>query len=255
MAYKIVISPAKSLDEKSTFPFVALTQPQFEDEILTLSQVLKKQSAKQLSDLMDISDKLAHLNLERNQNFSWPFTAENARPALYTFNGDVYEGINASSLQQKEVDFLQEHLLILSGLYGLLRPLDLMQPYRLEMGTSLKVGRKKDLYAFWGDKLSEYLNQELGEDDWLLNLASQEYFKALPTRKLKPQVISPVFKDFKNGKLKIISFFAKKARGLMVRYVAQNQIKSPGDLLAFNQEGYRFSAEETRNESEPVFVR
>lgn len=255
MAYKIVISPAKSLDEKSTFPPVALTQPQFEDEILTLSQVLKKQSAKQLSGLMSISDKLAHLNLERNQNFSWPFTTENARPAIYTFNGDVYEGIDASSLQQNEVNFLQEHLLILSGLYGLLRPLDLMHPYRLEMGTALKVGRKKDLYAFWGDKLSKHINQDLGEDDWLLNLASQEYFKALPTQKLKPQVISPVFKDFKNGKLKIISFFAKKARGLMVRFVAQNDVKAPEDLLTFNAEGYRYSAEETKNAASPVFIR
>lgn len=255
MCFKIVISPAKSLDEKSEYPAFTFTQPRFEDQILELHQVLKKQSAHQLSSLMSISDKLADLNLQRNQNFSWPFTPENARPAIYTFNGDVYEGIDANSLNANEVIFLQDHLLILSGLYGLLRPLDFMQPYRLEMGTSLKVGRKKDLYAYWGDKLANQINSELGEEDWLLNLASQEYFKTLPAKKLKPQVISPVFKDFKNGKLKIISFFAKKARGLMVRYVAQNPIESPRDILAFNEEGYRFSTEETQKDSEPVFIR
>lgn len=255
MGYKIVISPAKSLDEKSEYPSFHFSQPKYEKQILELSEVLKKKSARQLSGIMEISDKLADLNWQRNQQFSWPFTEENARPALFTFNGDVYDGLNAKSLTQDQVLFLQEHLYILSGLYGLLRPLDFMQPYRLEMGTSLKVGRKKDLYAFWGNVLTEDINKEIGKGDWLLNLASQEYFKALNNKKLQAAVVSPVFKDYKNGQLKIISFFAKKARGLMVRFVAKNQVTKPEELLAFDEEGYRFSPEETRSEYQPVFIR
>ena len=204
---------------------------------------------------MDISDKLADLNHTRYHEFSEEHNKQNSRPAVYAFAGDVYTGLDAYSIPSEKIDFMQDSLRILSGYYGILRPLDLIQPYRLEMGTSLSVGRKKNLYAVWQEKVTAFLNKELKEDELFVNLASQEYFKAIDTSILKAEVISPVFKDFKNGKLKIISFFAKKARGSMARYIIENEVESLEEIKAFDYDGYRYSAEETSNDNEPVFTR
>lgn len=252
---KILLSPAKSLDFESKLPTNKFTVPIFLSEAEKLNGVLKKKSKKQLKDLMGISDQLAELNLQRYQDFSLPFTNENARPSVYTFSGDVYVGLDAYSISKKNIDKLQNTVRILSGMYGILKPLDLMQPYRLEMGTDLKVNRSNNLYEFWGDKITESLNDEIDEDEIVLNLASNEYFKSVNTKKLKGKLISPVFKDFKNGKLKIISFFAKKARGTMTRYVIDNEIKNYNDLLGFDGDGYKFSKEETKSTEKPVFIR
>ncbi|WP_047247694.1 peroxide stress protein YaaA [Maribacter thermophilus] len=252
---KIVISPAKSLDFESNLPTQKFSQPVFIEEAKKLNKILAKKKPKALSELMSISDNLAQLNWERNQNFKTPFTAENARPAVYAFNGDVYQGLDAYTLKESQLEDLQNTLRILSGLYGVLKPLDLMQPYRLEMGTNLKVGRKKNLYEFWKSTLTDYLNSELENDELFVNLASNEYFGAIDAKKLKVPVIAPVFKDWKNDKLKVISFYAKKARGSMVRYILDNKAKSLDDIRGFDLDGYQFSAEHTLKENQPVFVR
>ncbi|MBU2527398.1 MAG: peroxide stress protein YaaA [Bacteroidetes bacterium] len=255
MSLRIVISPAKSLDFESEIPNVPAGALIFEKEAAKLNKTLKAQSVSKLKDLMHISDVLAKLNWERNQNYQSPFTPANARPAIFAFNGDVYSGLDVKQLDMEALLFLQNRLYMLSGLYGLLRPFDLIQAYRLEMGTPLKVGKYENLYAFWGDSLTRKINENLTKNDWLINLASQEYFKAVRVDKLQPKVMSPVFKDYKNGQLKIISFYAKKARGLMVRYMAQNKIEDPKDLLHFDLEGYRYSESDTQKAHEPVFVR
>ncbi|CAM4343029.1 peroxide stress protein YaaA [Zobellia nedashkovskayae] len=252
---KIVISPAKSLDFDKDYPRFRETQPQFLDEALKLNKILAKKNPKDLSELMGISDKLAQLNYERNQSFEVPFTLKNARPAIYAFNGDVYQGLDAYSMPARNVEKLQEKLRILSGLYGFLRPLDLMQPYRLEMGTQLKVGRKKNLYEFWKKTLTDELNSELKDDELFINLASNEYFSAIDKKALKVPVISPVFKDWKNDKLKIISFYAKKARGSMVRYIIDKDVNTLDDLKGFNYDEYEYSEAHTVKENEPVFIR
>jgi cytoplasmic iron level regulating protein YaaA (DUF328/UPF0246 family) len=252
---KIVISPAKSLDFESTLPTKRHSDPIFLEQAEKLNAVLKKKKPKALSELMSISDKLAELNWERNQQFSVPFTPANARPAVYAFNGDVYQGLDAYTIPENKLDTLQDTLRILSGLYGVLKPLDLMQPYRLEMGTQLKVGRKKNLYEFWKKDITEALNNELDEGELFINLASNEYFGAIDTKKLKVPVIAPVFKDWKNDKLKIISFFAKKARGSMVRYILDTDAKTLEDIKGFNYDGYMFSQEHTTKPNEPVFIR
>lgn len=255
MSMKIVISPAKSLDYESDFPEVTPTQPAFVAEAEKLNSALKKKSPAQLQKLMGISDQLAQLNWTRNQEFSRPFTAENARPAVFAFNGDVYTGLEAGSIAPEHHNAMQERLRILSGLYGMLRPFDLMQPYRLEMGTSFGVNGSKNLYAFWKDKLTKALNEELEEEDFLVNLASNEYFKAIDKKALNAPVITPVFKDWKNDKLKVISFFAKKARGAMVRFLIANNVDSPEGIKGFSWEGYQYSEEFTKKADEPVFVR
>lgn len=252
---KIVISPAKSLDLKSKLPTSRATQPQFLEEAVMVNNKLERKSKKDLSDLMSISDKLAELNYHRYKEFSTPFTKQNARPAIYTFAGDVYSGFDAYSLPIEKLDLLQDSLRILSGMYGILRPLDLMQPYRLEMGTKLSVDRKKDLYAFWKETLTKTLNDELKKDELFLNLASVEYFKAIDPKELKVPVVSPVFKDLTKGKLKIVAFYAKKARGSMTRFAIDNNISSLNDVKAFDYEGYRYSEEHTEEELEPVFIR
>jgi cytoplasmic iron level regulating protein YaaA (DUF328/UPF0246 family) len=206
-------------------------------------------------DLMGISDNLAQLNWQRNQDFETPFTTKNARPAIYAFDGDVYQGLNAYTLSTQKVERLQDMLRILSGLYGVLRPLDLMQPYRLEMGTKLKVGRKKDLYAFWQKKITDQLKSELEDDELFINLASKEYFRAVDEAALKVPVITPVFKDWSNDQLKIISFYAKKARGSMVRYLVEKDVKTLDDLKGFDHDGYIYSESHTSKKNEPVFVR
>lgn len=252
---KIVISPAKSLDFETTLPTTRHSNPVFLEQAAKLNAVLKKKKPKALSELMSISKNLAELNWERNQQFSVPFTTENARPAVYAFNGDVYQGLDAYSIPENKLDKLQDALRILSGLYGVLKPLDLMQPYRLEMGTQLKIGRKKNLYEFWKKDITDALNQELADNELFVNLASNEYFSAVDTKKLKVPVISPIFKDWKNDKLKIISFFAKKARGSMVRYILDADAKTLEDIKGFNYDGYLFSQEHTLKANEPVFIR
>lgn len=252
---KIVISPAKSLDYKSELPTSQYSKPDFVKETRQLHKTLKKKSPSELGDLMHISDKLAQLNWERNQNFSLPFTQDNARPAIYAFNGDVYAGLDAYTIPEDKLDVLQSELRILSGLYGLLKPLDLIQPYRLEMGTKLHTGKYENLYQFWGDKITKALNSELGDDELFLNLASNEYYSAINEKKLKVPVITPVFKDFKNGKLKIISFYVKKARGLMVRFIIDKNVTTIEGLKGFDYEGYRFSDEHSKKKNEIVFIR
>lgn len=239
---KIVISPAKSLNFESQLPTKTFTEPQFLKEANTIQKTLKKQKPKQLMDLMSISEKLADLNWERNQAWETPFTPENARPAIFAFDGDVYTGLDAYTIPTEKMDDLQDKLRILSGLYGLLKPLDLMQAYRLEMGTSIKIGTKKNLYEFWKKTITKTLNEELKDDELFLNLASNEYFKAVDAKTLKATVITPEFKDYKDGKLKMISFFAKKARGLMVRYIIDKNAETIDDLKGFNYEGYAFDA-------------
>lgn len=252
---KIVISPAKSLDFETTLPVEKFSQPAFLEEAVRINSLLKKKTPKKLSGLMDISENLATLNWQRNQEFTVPFTTENARPAVYAFNGDVYQGLDAFTIPVEKLDTLQEKLRILSGLYGLLKPLDLIQPYRLEMGTKFPVAKNKDLYAFWKKKITAKLNEELKENELFLNLASTEYFGAVDEKTLKVPVVTPVFKDWKNGQLKMISFFAKKARGSMVRYMIDTDAESIEDIKGFNYDGYAYSEEHSVKKNELVFIR
>lgn len=239
---KIVISPAKSLDFETPLPTQRHTIPKFLKDSRAIHKIIKKKKPKELSELMDISDKLADLNWQRNKAWKTPFTTENARPAIYAFAGDVYLGMDAYTIPVEKLDDLQDKLRILSGLYGLLKPLDLMQPYRLEMGIQLPVGENKNLYEFWKTKLTAALNKELKKGELFVNLASDEYFSAIDAKVLKVPVIKPDFKDYKDGKLKMISFFAKKARGMMVRYIIDTDAKTIDDLKGFNYEGYRFDS-------------
>jgi len=251
---KIVISPAKSLDFESKVPTDKHTQPAFLQQSETLVNVLKKKSAKQLSKLMSISDNLGQLNYERNQNWKLPFTLENCRQAIFAFNGAAFQGLDVATMPINKLDQLQDKLRIISGQYGLLKPLDIIQPYRLEMGTKLKIGTKNNLYQFWDNTITEALNDELEDSEPLINLASAEYFKAIKTKLLTVPVITPVFKDFKNGEYKTIMTFAKQARGYMVRYIIDNNINSVEGLKGFNIEGYAFDAN-LSSDSELVFTR
>src|SRR5690606_21868477 len=203
-----------------------------------IHQVLKQLKPVELCELMHISDKLAELNWQRNREWKTPFTPHTARAAIYAFNGDVYQGLDAYTLPGEKVEALQQKLRMLSGLYGLLKPLDLIMPYRLEMGTSLAVGEHKNLYEYWRPILAKSLNKELKKDEVLVNLASKEYFDAIDTKLLKARVITPEFRDYRNGKLAVIALFAKKARGMMVRYIAENDIENVEDLKGFHSEGY-----------------
>ena len=252
----IVLSPAKSLDYKTPVKVKAPTLPEFVSESAKLIADLKKLAPQDLSKLMGLSDQLAVLNVGRYRDWSKKFAEANSKPAIYAFDGDVYDGFDVKTLDTKTVAFAQEHIRILSGLYGALRPLDLMQAYRLEMGTSFKNPRGKDLYAFWGSRVTDSLKKVLEKDKKpaLLNLASEEYFKVLQPKDLGCPVISPVFQDGKDGKYKIISFYAKRARGLMARYVVDNRISDPADLKGFNLDGYRYYAAESKPDK-PVFRR
>lgn len=251
-----VLSPAKSLNDTPLPDTLAHSTPVFTREAAELIVLLREQSPQQIAALMGISDKLASLNVGRYAMWSKKHTPGNAKQALLTFDGDVYDGLDAGSLSAAQLDWAQQHLCILSGLYGALRPLDLMQPYRLEMGTAFANTRGKNLYEFWGDIITDLLNDTLAQagSNILVNLASQEYFKSVNTKKLKARLITPVFKDEKNGKYKIISFYAKRARGLMVRYAAEHHITDPEMLKNFDYEGYAFNAAAS-NESEWVFMR
>lgn len=238
----MVLSPAKSLDYESPLSLARHTLPDHVPAARELVDGLRRYTPAQISQLMDISDALAQLNVARYESFSDTFTKDNARQALLAFNGDVYEGLDARSLDAKGLDYAQKHLRILSGLYGILRPLDLMQPYRLEMGTRLPNARGKDLYAYWKGVIAPDLNALLKKrDDVLVNLASEEYFKSVDLKQLKAPVITPVFEDFKSGKYKIISFFAKRARGLMARYAIDRRITDVQALKDFDREGYAFA--------------
>jgi len=238
---KIVISPAKTLDYESQLPKITSTTIRFLKETETIHEELKKQSPKQLMELMSISDKLADLNWQRNQARTLEkLSTENARQAVYAFRGDVYLGLDMSTFPVEKIEVLQDKLRILSGLYGLLKPLDLMQPYRLEMGTKIEIGKSKNLYAFWKTKITTELNSELQKDELFINLASNEYFDAIDIKTLKVPVITPEFKDYKDGKLKMIGFFAKKARGMMVRYIIDTNAETIDDLKRFNYDSYAF---------------
>ena len=239
---KIVISPAKSLNFEKPLPTQLHTEPLFLKESRQVHKVLKEKKPAELSDLMSISDKLADLNWKRNQEWKTPFTISNVRPAVYTFDGDVYIGLDAYSISESKIEVLQDRLRIVSGLYGLLKPLDLIQAYRLEMGTKLGIGKSKNLYEFWKPIITKALNKELKEDELFVNLASNEYFSVIDVKSLKVPIITPEFKDHKNGKLKIISFFAKKARGMMVRYIIDTNAQTIDDLKGFNYDGYQFDA-------------
>lgn len=240
-----LLSPAKSLDYDTAPTTQRHTLPQFVDESAALIEVIKPYTPAQIASLMDLSDALSTLNVARYAAWSPKFSADNSKQAVLAFNGDVYEGLDANSLDADELDWAQGHLRILSGLYGILRPLDWMQPYRLEMGTKLPNPRGKDLYAWWGDTLAQHLNDELAQqgDDVIVNLASQEYFKAVKRKALKARVVECVFEDWKAGQWKVISFHAKRARGLMARYAIVQRARTPNDLLSFNLEGYAFDVQ------------
>lgn len=251
-----VVSPAKNLDYETPPVTDVFSQPRMLDDAQLLVEQARTMSPQALGSLMKISDKLAGLNAARFSEWQQPFTAENAKQAILAFNGDVYTGLDANTLDTQAYEYAQDHMRILSGLYGVLRPLDLIQPYRLEMGIKLANSRGKDLYTFWGDKITQQLNQDLQQsgDKLLLNLASNEYFKAVKAARLKATIVTPVFKDTKNGQLKVISFYAKKARGMMARYVLEKQIKTVDELKNFDQAGYCYDAA-LSTEDTPVFTR
>jgi cytoplasmic iron level regulating protein YaaA (DUF328/UPF0246 family) len=252
----MVISPAKTLDFETPPTTARFTQPQYLDHSQELINQLRELTPAQISDLMHLSDKLAGLNAARFGSWDPVFTPENAKQALLAFKGDVYTGLDAETLNDKQLDYAQSHLRMLSGLYGLLRPLDLMQPYRLEMGTRLANARGKDLYAFWDTRISQWLNEALAEqgDDLLLNLASNEYFSAVKRSALNARIIDTEFRDLKNGQYKIISFYAKKARGMMSRFVVTERINDPHALKEFDAHGYRYSSELSKTDK-LVFLR
>lgn len=252
----MVISPAKTLDYDTPPVIEQSTQPRFVEHSVELIEVLREKSPQDIAKLMSLSDKLASLNVARYGSWERESTPQNAKQALLAFKGDVYTGLNAEDFSSDDFAFAQQHLRMLSGLYGLLRPLDLMQPYRLEMGTKLANPRGKDLYTFWGERISQWLNEDLEAqgDQVLLNLASQEYFGAVKPKALNARVIDTVFKDQKNGQYKIISFYAKKARGLMARYVIKERLQDPEGLKDFNLDGYRFDAASS-SENQLVFLR
>lgn len=239
-----LLSPAKSLDYETPVPQLPHTLPQFAEDAARLIEVLRRKSPQQLATLMDISDPLAALNAARYQAWSPKFTARNARQAVLAFNGDVYDGLQARQLSPGDLDWAQQHLRMLSGLYGVLRPLDWMQPYRLEMGTQLAVGEARNLYQFWGGRIAECLNRQLAADKTpvVVNLASQEYFKSVDRKVLKARVVECVFEEWKGGAYKIISFAAKRARGLMARYAIMKRIETPRRLEGFDLDGYAFAA-------------
>ena len=247
----VLLSPSKSMDFSETTKGEYST-PELLDNSSELIQTLKKLSKDEISSLMKLSHKLTELNYERYKEFSTPFTNDNAKQAAYAFKGDVYDGLKFEELKKENTKFAQNHLRILSGLYGLLRPLDLIQPYRLEMGTKLKTAKGSNLYDFWDKKITDKINEL--EQGLLVNLASNEYFKSVKHKLLKAEVISPAFKDYKNGEFKMIMIYAKKARGLMARYIIENEVSDAKQLLKFNYEGYAYN-KELSTHKEPVFTR
>ncbi|MCL1079631.1 peroxide stress protein YaaA [Parashewanella spongiae] len=250
----VLVSPAKTLDFENPSPTQKYTQPQLLKYSEQLISVCRELTAIDIAKLMKVSDKIAGLNVARFTQWQPNFTLDNAKQAIFAFRGDVYTGLDADSLTANELDKTQSTLRILSGLYGVLKPLDLMQPYRLEMGISLGNAKGKNLYQFWDSRITETLNTELDDDTIVVNLASNEYFKSVKPKLLKGNLITPVFKDCKAGKYKVISFYAKKARGMMARFIVQNDIQTRDQLEAFDAVGYRYSAEESTFNT-PVFLR
>ena len=251
-----LISPAKTLDYESTLPTDSHTLPRFLDQSQQVIDVSRKLSATEIAKLMTVSEKIATLNVARFNDWNQDFNFANARQAIFAFKGDVYTGLDAYALADQEIAYAQQHLRMLSGLYGLLRPLDLMMPYRLEMGTKLANPRGHNLYEFWGNIITDLINEDLAEvkSELLVNIASDEYYKSVKESKIKADIIKPVFLDQKNGKYKVISFYAKKARGLMARYIIDNKIERAEDLKSFNTDGYYFDAESSLK-GELVFKR
>ncbi len=238
---KLVISPAKSLDFIRGLPTESNSKACFLKEAESLNNILREKSPQDLSELMSISPSLAELNYQRNNSWQLPFNSSNSRQAIYAFNGDVYKGIDAYSIKEEKVALLQDTVRIISGLYGLLKPLDLIQPYRLEMGTKMPVGASKNLYEFWRRKLTESISQELKDGEIFLNLASNEYIKAIDTKVLKTPMITANFKQLKDGNYKTIAIFSKRARGLMTRYIIDNNINSIDGIKSFNSDGYLYT--------------
>ncbi|MBL4774981.1 MAG: peroxide stress protein YaaA [Mariprofundus sp.] len=241
----IAISPAKKLNFETICPVAHHTQPTHIDEAAELIDLMRQKNSFEIASLMKLSIKLADLNMQRYQDWHTPFTPENAKQALFAFCGDVYQGLDATTLNATDIAYAQDHLCILSGLYGLLRPLDLIQPYRLEMGTKLASNYGHNLYQFWGDTITESINERLKNqgDDYLINLASNEYFSSIKVRNIQGQIITPVFKELRQGRYRIISFNAKRARGFMSRYIIKNQITNPHDIKSFDLADYRFNAD------------
>ena len=250
---KILISPAKSLDFENNVETSISSKPIFADQAFNINNTIKNLSAPDLSSLMSISPKLSELNWSRNQEFQKIDSKE--KEAIFAFNGDVYDGIDANTINKSNHAKLQNSLRILSGLYGILKPFDKIKAYRLEMGTKISINGSKNLYDFWKENVTNSLVNEVNENDIIVNLASNEYFSVIDKSLILNTIITPQFKDFKNGKLKIISFYAKKARGLMTRFLIDNDIKNLSDIESFNSSGYMFSQNETNNPLEPVFVR
>ena len=251
---KLVISPAKSLDFTRTLPTESNSKACFLREAESLNDILRDKSPKQLSELMSISSSLGELNYQRNNSWKLPFNSSNSRQAIYAFNGDVYKGIDAYSISEDKIELMQDTVRIISGLYGLLKPLDLIQPYRLEMGTKMPIGSNKNLYEFWKRKLTDSVNQELKNGEVFLNLASNEYIKAIDTKVLKSPMITANFKQLKDGNYKTIAIFSKKARGLMTRYIIDNNINSIEGIKGFKSDSYLF-AEALSTDKELVFTR
>ena len=251
---KILLSPAKSLDFKSELPTSKNSSICFEKEAQYLNSILKSKNPKELSDLMSISSKIADLNYERNHNWSLPFTANNSRQAIYLFSGDVYRGLDAYSIDNSKINFLQNSVRIISGLYGLIKPLDLIQPYRLEMGTKLAFDSNKNLYDYWRKKITDQLNLEVAGEEPILNLASNEYFKAIDTKVIKSDIYSANFKQLKKGEFKTIAIFSKKARGMMTRFIIDNNITNISDIKSFDYDGYMFH-KGLSSEKELIFTR
>jgi uncharacterized protein len=251
---KILLSPAKSIQFTNDFPKINFSQAEFLSESEKLIKILKKYKVNQLMELFHVSKDIAEINHLRFKNWESPIELKNEIiPSVYAFTGEVYRGLNAKTIEVENLDYLNKNLRILSGLYGILRPFDLLYPYRLEMGTKFEINAKtSNLYQFWGDKLSLFLNQE--ENDFIINLASTEYFKAINTKKIKGKIITPVFKEFKNGEYKIVMTYAKNARGLMTRYCVDHKIENPEELKKFNLDNYEYM-ENLSKENEWVFVR
>lgn len=248
---KILLSPAKTLDFESNIPSHKSSEAVFAEQADRLNRVLQKKSPKKLADIMHISEKLAALNWERNQEWD---EVSSLRQAVYAFKGAAYVGLDAYSISTHDLDYLQNTLRMLSGQYGVLRPFDKIKPYRLEMGTKLVVGRKKNLYEYWGENITKMLNDELAANEIVVNLASKEYFKVIKPKLLKADIITPIFKDYKNDQYKVISFFAKKARGLMTRFAVDHQIENVKKLKTFNVDGYAFD-EKLSTKKDWIFTR
>lgn len=252
----IVISPAKTLDYETAPKTRNFTTPDYLGQSQKLINRLRKFSSLDISELMNVSTKIADLNFDRYESWKKPFTMKNAKQAILAFKGDVYTGLDASTFKADDFKFAQNHLRVLSGLYGLLRPLDLMQPYRLEMGTKLKTDVGNNLYEFWGTDITDGLNKQLKKikSEYLINLASNEYFKSVRPKELNAEIITPAFKEYKNGDYKMIGIYAKKARGLLSRYIIQNKLREPDDIKLFSEEGYRFNKKLSK-ENNWVFTR